>query len=240
MTASKNMLIVFILLFTPILILGIALLLTLVPLPPPLPMAGSHARNLLAAILTGILGLVWATSLVIYLVASFLMAGRAFESTFTSRGLTAGSYLGLGRQYQGSIDGRQVEAQYSPGRMIQNGLLNIHIQTDTNLRMAVGVNRPLLDCITCQQVEGSSYGLDDINVYAEDIPWAQNLLAESPNVELIRRLMDKSEKLGMREIYMQPGRIWLHARPSAQFDANYAQIWLQLLLDLSRAIEKSH
>jgi len=238
MNTQKNTYIIVLLMISPILFIGLALLLIFIPLPEPFPIAGSNARNLVTAIITGFLGLAWVVALSIYLIKVIFMAGRVFDTAFTSRGLSVSNYLGLGRQFQGRSDGRQVEAQYSPGRMLQNGLLNIRFEININQRMAIGVTKPLLECNDCGKVDISPYPLGSIQVYAEDPDWAKNLLSDPSNVEMIKKLMDDTERLGRRELYLLKKQAWLHARPTPRFSSAQLQIWLGILFDLFRSIEK--
>jgi len=210
-----------------------------IPLPAALPEAGSHDRNLPAAILTGILGLSWAIVLIMYLIHAFLAAGDALETEFTGMGLTGSNYLIFGRQYEGSIEGRQANAQFLPGRAMQNPLLDIHIEAKTDQRMAISTSKPMLDCDDCQKVEISAFKPGNIQVYAQDPTWAGNFLEDPVLAEMIKGLVDDADGSGLREVYLQPGRIWLHVRPSGQFSAEHLQSWMDQLLELAKAIEKT-
>lgn len=101
MSTPKNILIIIILAVSPIFLTGLALMLIFIPLPVLFPISGSNARNMMTAIVTGILGLVWLIALSFYLIKAILMAGRVFDTSFTSRGLASSNYLEVGRQYQG-------------------------------------------------------------------------------------------------------------------------------------------
>lgn len=231
---------VLLLLVPPFIITGIALLLILIPLPAPLPEPGSHARNLPAAILTGVMGLTWVCALCIFVVYSFQSAGLKLEASLTSKGLKASYFPVFGRQYQGILDERKVDIQFIPGRMVQNSLLNIQIQITNIQLMAIGLNKPLLDGNNYEMVNTSPFNLGNLKVYVKDLKWAQDFLRETSHSEMINRLIDNSDELGYRELYFQPGRIWLHARPNQNFNPTHFEVWLQALLDLSSAIEKTN
>ncbi len=231
---------IIILVLSPILLFGLALLLIFIPLPEPFPISGSNSRNLLVAIMTGILGLAWLIALIIYLIKNILRAGRVFETLFTSRGLSGSNFLGLGRQYQGRLDGRQVEVQFSPGRMLQNSLLNIRMESNIDQSLAIGVTQPLLDCNDCKELDISPDSLGSIKVYAEDREWAQSFLSDPSKVEQIKTLFDDKEGLGRREIYLKNKQGWLHARPTPRLNAAHLQKWLQAMFDLFNSIEKTN
>jgi len=224
----------------PILMAAIALLMIYIPLPASLPEAGSHDRNLPAAILTGILGMSWIMVLIMYVIHAFLSAGEALEIEFRRMGLRGSNYLILGRQYSGSIEGRQTNAQFLPSRAMQNPLLDIYIEAKTDQHMAIGGKKPLLDCGDCQKVEISALKPGKIRVYAQDPTWAGTFMEKTVHADLIKKMMDDADGSGMREICVQPGRIWLHARPSGQFNAKLLQTWMDQLLELAKAVEKSY
>lgn len=224
----------------PILILLIALLMLYIPLPAPFPPAGSHARNLPAAITTGILGLAWVAILIIFVINSFLSAGHVLDSAFSSLGFKGSNYLIIGRQYQGSKESRKITAQYLPGLTLQNPLFEIRVETNTNENMAIGREKPLLGCVDCRKVDTTSIQLENFQIYAQDITRAQETLKEPKIANLIIRLMDESDGAGFREVYIQPGSIWLHSRSSVKFEEKNIQNYLDLLLDLAEIIERSN
>jgi hypothetical protein len=231
---------VLLLLLPPLIIAGLAVLLVFIPLPAPLPGPASQARNLPAAILSGILGLVWVAALSIYVINSFLSGGRILDPTLKAKGFIASNFQVFGSQYQGKLEGRTVDIQFIPGRMMQNSLLNIHIQTNNTQLMAIGLKKPLLDCHDCEKVEPSPSNPGNLQVYAKDLKWAQNFLRESSNSALLNRLMDLSDGSGNREIYLQSGKIWLHVHPNSNFNHAVLEGWLQALLELVKATEKMH
>jgi hypothetical protein len=235
----KKRLFLLILILFPVFLTGMAFLMTSLPLPQPFPTAGSHDRNLQAAILTGILGMAWVISLTIYSISRYLGGGRVLDVLFIPLGLTASNYLGLGRQYQGHMAGREVQIQFTPGRMLKSGLLNIRIQANQDQRMAIGLKRPLLDCRDCPQVDVTGLGLEPNRVYAANADWAQKFVAEPGKRTLIQRLMQDPEGLGMREVYLQPGWVWLHARPSSNSSLSHIENWFQTLMELASASGKA-
>gem|GEM_PF-2762415 len=94
--------IIFILVVSPVLLLGLALLLIFIPLLASFPISGSNARNSMAAIVTGILELAWLVALCIYLIKTTIMAGRVFETSFTSRGFLSSNFWDGGGNFKAS------------------------------------------------------------------------------------------------------------------------------------------
>ena len=219
----------------PFFLFGLAVFLIFIPLPGFFPPAGSHDRNLPIAILTGILGFAWAICLAAYLAYGYFSAGRVLDPIFTSRGLKGSSYMILGRKYQGQLEDRLVTVEYTPPGTLQKGLLNIRVETNLDLRLAIGLKRPLLDCTDCPPVDVSSLGLTKIQVFTTDPEWASRFLSEPANQAWIDPLLVENGDLVMRELYFQPGQLWLHARLPANFPIDRIETWFQAVMDLAKA-----
>jgi hypothetical protein len=234
---NKNMPIILLALIPPLLLFAAALLLLWLPLPPPFPPAASSARNLMAAATTGLLGLAYVAGLAVYLVGSVRQAGRALDEALASHALQAGNYHLVGRQYHGQINGRPVTIIYTPPYALQPALLNVYVAAELAGRAAIAVNpaRPLLDCRDCPPVElpGAGY-----HIYSAPEEWVRRLLAEPAAAAPVERLMGGSEGGGLRELYLQPGRVWLHARPSDPLARQRISGWLDDLLALAAVAEK--
>lgn len=237
MTGKKNVFFL-ILLIPPILIAGVAFLSILIPLPIPLPQPGSQERNLPAAILTGILGLMWVISITLYTINSLLSSGSEIESTMTAQGLKSRRYLLFGRMYTGEINGKRVEVQFMPNRAPYHSLLNIWIGTHINKQMSIGMKKPIEGCSDCKKVEIFPNPLGEFQAYAEDMSWAQYLLSDPKVCGMILTLLNVPDRLEMREIYIQNSQCWLHVRPTQPLKEHELQLWLHTLLDFSKTIEK--
>lgn len=235
---QKSMRTLLLILVPPVLLFGFALVMIWLPLPQPFPSSMSKGRNLMAAVTTGILGTGYLIGLAAYLISSFRQAGRVLDPVFTPRGLTSQSYLGLGRQYQGLIQGRQVDVHFTPSQGLQPALLNIYVAADLDTRVAIGEQKPLLDCTDCQRVEVNELDLSHLQVFAEETTWARGLLTEPTNRTTLSHLLDSQEEHGFREVYIQPGRIWLRAHPSSRVTEDRIRNWFDDLLTLAEAIEK--
>ena len=96
--------VVLLILVPAILLLAVALLSLWLPLPGPFPAPLSRGRNLMAAVVTGVLGVGYVVGLAVYVISSVRQAGRALDPALTARGLASSSYLGAGRRYHGSCD----------------------------------------------------------------------------------------------------------------------------------------
>jgi len=191
----------------------------------------------MVAIMTGVLGIAYITGLAAYLVAWFRQSSWALDDVFVPRGLAPRNYLVLGREYSGQIQGRQVDIRYLPPRALQPALLNMIVGAELHSRLAVGEQRPLLDCRECPRLDVSGPGLSHLQVFAEDTAWASRLLAEPAIRGMLGSLMSDQVEVGLRELYIQPDRVWMHARPSSRAAREQFGLWLDGLLALARAAE---
>lgn len=223
-------------LIVPVLLLACALAMIWMPLPRPLPPAGSHERNLPAAIITGVLGIAAVVGLVVMAVSSVVQASRVLDPVLLSAGLSSRGYMLFGQQYHGSVRGRQVDVYYVPNRSIWSPLLNIYVRADTGTRAAIGTGKPLLDCRDCPLVAVGEPDVGYLQIYAEDEAWVGRLLAEPANRAALSRLLDRQGAGGFRELYVQPERLWLRWRPQGVSESHVRQ-GLDDLLSLAEACE---
>ena len=228
--------IILLVLLPPIIIFVLALTMILAPLPHPFPEAKSPERNRISAITTGILGAAYLVGLAFYVVSWFMQASQALDPALVPLGLTSEGYMGFGRQYRGEIKGRQVEVTYQPAQMLKPSLLNVYVGASGGTQAALGPGKPLLDCRDCPAVDVKASELGQLHIVAQDEAWMRRLLADPANVAAVRQLLGDQETLGLRELYLQPDRIWLHAYPK-QITENHIQRWLDDLLILAEAVE---
>lgn len=212
----------------PVLVLVLCIVVMLwLPLPAPFPPALSSGRNRAVAAIAGLAGLVYLVALVLGTMAWFHRAGRDLDPVFGELGMDVQRYQVVGREYRGTVEGRQVRATYMPAWGLHRALLTISVQSAADARLAWGRTRPLLDCRDCPVVlpEGPSW--TGVVVVAE-------------NKELARRLMTEVSAARLAdggEVYIQPGRIWLRAR-GLPLTAGLVQDWLADLLVLAEAVER--
>ena len=192
----------------------------------------------MSAIVTGVLGAGYIVGLALYVVSTFLRAGRVLDPVLASAGMVSKSYLVFGRQYRGVLEGREVEVCFVPSSGIRPAQLNVYVAADIGTRAAIGRQRPLLDCRDCAQLEVAGTELQDVQMYAQQEERAGRLLSDAASSEAIARLLDDQEEYGIREIYLQPERVWLRARPQGMSGKQFRQ-WLDDMLALAEASEKS-
>lgn len=217
-----------------ILLFGVALLIMWLPLPRPLPPALGSARTAIAAATTGVLGLVYLVGIGIYLVATVRQASQVLDPILLSRGMSVQADVGVGRVYRGQVDGRTVEVAFVAGRALDRSLLNVTVTADVGTRAALGAQRPLLDCRQCPSVEVAT--LPSLQVVAQDEGWVRTWLAAPGSQAALEGMLGAGSGGGARELYVQPERLWLRARPN-RVDPEQVSGWLDDLLWLASVAE---
>jgi hypothetical protein len=220
----------------PIFLFLLALAMLWVPLPAPLPVVSSSGRNLLAAVCTGVVGLVLLGGVAVYTVNYIRRAGHWLDRVFPSPAYTFRPFMVAGRQYQGAEQGRRVEANYIPAARVQPALLNLYVDAESKISAAIGTKRPIMDCRDCPRVENLGCDLDELLIYSADPEWIRRYLDNSTirNI-IIDMLVEKGP--GMRELYIQPDKIWLRSHPSSGISAEQVRRWCSDLLELAKMAE---
>ena len=73
----------------------------------------------------------------------------------------------------------------------------------------------------------SELGLGNLQAFTEETAWTRGLLAEPTNRATVSRLMRDQKRYGLREVYIQPERIWLRAHPSSQVTGGQIGQWFE-------------
>lgn len=223
----------------PLVALGLALAVMWLPLPAPFPITGSDSRTRAAAVAMGVLGIAYLAGLAVVLVSWIGGASRSLDGALLPMGLIPQRHLLVGRRYGGMVQGRSVEVEHTPSVALQPALLNIHVAAESDRRMAIGRTRPLLDCRRCARVQTSAPELAGLHVYAEDVEWSREFLADARNQQLVGELIALRGISGTTELYFQPGRIWLRACPRAGRARAAIEGWIEGLVALAEAAEHS-
>jgi hypothetical protein len=130
-------------------------------------------------------------------------------------GLVSERYLAFWGRYRGAVDGRDVEMIALPGYGVRSPQVDLRVAAPLGFRMAVGRQRPLLDCRECPLLNLESPEWAGFRIYAGDAERARRLLEDLASAAALQRLMDRSEIPGLVEAYVQPERIWLRVRLQA-------------------------
>ncbi|MFH1195731.1 MAG: hypothetical protein V1720_08445 [bacterium] len=225
--------------FLPILgVFILALLLISIPLPDIFPERLSRGRNLLAAITIGVCGLFYLVYIARYVSKAFMRQGAVLDPVCLKKGMTSENYQVYGKHYSGVFSGRKIDVYYTPARKLAVPLMNIYLNTTSNVRLAVGEKKPLMDCSDCPKIEPGYPELDHLQIFSGDSVWVQKFFDNPDNRTLINRLISGWKEIGLRELYLQPGKIWLHSHPYFKVTYNDIEQWFDALPVLADAVEK--
>ncbi len=166
-----------------------------------------------AALLTGILGIVFIIWLGFYTASSISQISGFLDSPMKEFGFISNSYMIFGRIYKGTIRGKNVEINFIPSTGLRPALLNIYIEANIGTRLAIGEKRPLLDCNDCSIIEDYDEVLGENKVYALEREKANIILDNHKIRSYIFSIMENQASYRLREIYFQPDKVWLRIHP---------------------------
>lgn len=175
----------------------------------PLPASLSGSRDLVAAVAAGLAGAGYLLALILYLFGMLRRSARTLDPSLQPLGLSGSAYAGVGRRYAGTLEGKSIVVHYLPAFSLQPARLDVRVEAEPGVRMAVDRRRPLLDCRDCPQVD---LGADlPYLVYAQNEGAARQLFADPALKAAVDRLMNAG---GSPELYVQAERLWFRARPT--------------------------
>ncbi len=229
------------LLVLPVLVLfGLALVLMWAPLPRSFPPALSSARNLMAAITVGVLGMVYLAGVAVVVVRQILRAGCSLDEVLAAHGLAPASGL-LGRDYEGSLQGRRVRVSWVPGYGVRPGQLLVKIDADVGLVAAIADHRPLRPSVDAVQVEMvlADNWAPAVLVEADHAARLTDLLADPAVASALFQLLATSEPGGVREISLGSDGIHFRARSSTGVAGQQIERWLAALSIFAERMESA-
>jgi hypothetical protein len=167
---------------------------------------------------------------------------RRLDTAFTPLGLVGKRYLLTGRQYHGTVEGRQVSARFYRGPMLE-----LHLGTSLQTRFGVAeegsTTLALAGLFGRQRLAMDDPDLSGLHIFALDEGWTHSLLADPEARTLIQRLMRAGESWALvRQVVLGPGALRLRLYRSKrlfkyEITPEEAQRWLDDLLALARIAE---
>ena len=230
---KRGLLMMVLLIVPPVLIFGIALFLLWLPLPPAL----SRNRNLIAAVVTGLLGMGYLIAVLVGVISVVRHADPRLDEVCAAYGWSARGYTLGGRQCDGELQGRAVTLRLQPGQGARRAVLDIFVAAQPPVKMAWGMRTPLLGCEGCARVTVDGWEDSALQVYAEDPVWANDWLADETVRTVAVRAVAEPERFGYREVALQSERVWLRGHPSGVADAQAIKGWLEDALLLADLVE---
>jgi hypothetical protein len=150
-------------------------------------------------------------------------------------------YLLNGRQYLGSVKGRQVDVRFYRGPT-----LDIRVSTTAQARLSIAnsdtVSLPLARMFGREPLDLTDPGLSGLTIFAHDEVWALSLLSNPEVKALLRQMILSESAFLMRQVHLESGKLRLYLyRNRGLFKFNVtpdeAKQWLNGLLALARIAE---
>ncbi|MBS3783859.1 MAG: hypothetical protein KGY78_05410 [Anaerolineae bacterium] len=168
---------------------------------------------------------------------------RRLDEAFTPLGMEGERYMLTGRQYHGTVEGRDVDVRFYRGPMLE-----LHLSTPLQTRFGVaevGSTTPALARLFGREpLDLDDPALSGLRVYALDEGWSHSLLADPEAQRLVRQLLSAGESWALvRQVVLGPGAFRLrlyHSQRLFGFEITpeEAQRWLDDLLALTRIAER--
>lgn len=167
---------------------------------------------------------------------------RRLDAIFTPLGLQGERYMLTGRQYHGTVEGREVRVRFYRGPMLE-----VHLGTSIQTRFGVAeegsTSLPLARLFGRQSLELEGPGLSGLHIFALDEGWTRALLDVPEGRELVRSLVCAGESWALvRQVVLSPGVFQLrlyHNKNLFRYDVTpgEAERWLHDLRALARIAE---
>lgn len=218
-----------------LLLLGIALVLIWAPLPRPFPPALSSARNLMAAVTVGVLGLGVLAGVAALAVGQASGAGRRLGQSLAAIGLVRVRSLPLSRAYVGTLQGRSVRAGWVPGYGVRPGQFLATVEADVGLTAAVGNARPLRPTSGAVRIDlpARHDWTPVVWVEADQASRLTGLLRDPPVAQALTALLSPAVPGGTRDLEIAHDHITFRARPDGVTLGRCAASWVETLVDLA-------
>jgi hypothetical protein len=167
---------------------------------------------------------------------------RRLDAAFTPLGLDGERYMLTGRQYRGTLDGRQAKVLFYRGPMLEMG---VETPLQTRLGVAeVGSTTPALARLFgLEPLDIDEPTLSEYRVYALDGSWAHSLLGKADVRNMIDQLLNGGGSWALvKQVVLAPGSLRLRLYRNKHLfkytiTPEDAQQWFDDLLALASAAE---
>jgi hypothetical protein len=173
---------------------------------------------------------------------TLLRRKRWLDSVFAPLGLEGRGYMFSGRQYQGTVQGREVMARFYRGPT-----LDLYVSTPLQTRVGIGdrsrVGLAVAGVFNREPLTLADPDLEALSVFPLDEDWTRSLLAHPEAKRLLLRLMMAGDSWAlMRQVYLQPGTFYLRLYRNKNLfrysvTPEEARQWLDDLIALARIAE---
>jgi hypothetical protein len=160
------------------------------------------------------------------------------DAAFNQLGLSGRSYLWNGRQYHGTLNGRQVDAYF-----YRRPILAIYIASTLNTRLGIGlkgrISQMALSAFQRPESASNDPDLMPLAIYPLDEAWGRELLNNAQAKAVILRLTSAHAEYEFRNLLFQPEAIQfqIHRISLGAINSENLRIWINDLLDLATIAE---
>jgi len=167
--------------------------------------------------------------------------GSWLDGVFGPLGLKGSLYMLRGRQYRGTVQGREVDI-----RFYQGPTLDMYVTTPLMTRFSVAqkaaVIPGLAQAFGREPLALDDPALSDLSVFALDADWTRSLLAQPEAQAALARLMNASNWAVFRQAHLQPGMFLFKLyrnRGMFRYDISpeEGRQWLEDVMTLARVAE---
>jgi hypothetical protein len=163
---------------------------------------------------------------------------RKLDTALTPFGLTGNAYVWNGRQYHGTLNGRQVDVYFYRGPS-----LDIYIASPLNTRMSIGLKGRFSQVVSSKlnrpELVTTDPDLDHISIFSLDERWGRELLDDPLAKGVILRLTAVQPGFEFRNLLFQPEAIHfqVHHISVSNITPENLRDWMYELLDLIKIAE---
>ena len=191
--------------------------------------------------LAGLIGFMFLLIAGVAVWAVLLVRNRSnqLDAAFKPLGLEGRMYLTNGRQYHGSVRGRQVDAYFYRGP-----ILDLYVAAPLRTRFGISLKSGLgslaADLLKREPLQISDPAFDRLALYALDERWARDLLDDPRARELILELTQDETPIEIRQLLFQPQAVHLklqHTHLDLITPEN-VNAWTAALVELAELAER--
>jgi nitrate reductase NapE component len=176
-----------------------------------------------------------------FLVWTIWRRARQLDAVFGPLGLAGSTHMLTGRQYHGTVEGRQVDAYVYRGPTLELRV-STPLQTRLNAVEKAAVVRPVAWAFKYEPLALNDPGLQDLSITALDEDWARRLLSDQAVRAILQRLVAGGAGALIQQVALQPSAFSLHLYRSRglfgyAIAPDQARQWLDDLLVLAHIAE---
>ena len=163
------------------------------------------------------------------------------DAAFTPLGLTGKMYLQNGRQYHGTLRGRQIDVYVYRGPTLQ-----IYLAAPLGTRVGISrkgiIQKIAADSLKKETLDISDPGFDHLSIYPLDHRWMRELVTDPQAREIILRLTEEQAAAEIRTLMIQPNALLLQLGYTQikNITPENVRAWMDDLWELARIADGLH